>query len=736
MPVRAPVAPFRSIDDVISLAKARAASLVLLLVCCAGLAQPDVAFADWPALRVSAAQLEYGDLRFKEVRAALTEDRAFEVSFDAMQGSGESLLGDGLTLNGIVRDAVLDRDALQLSGGLEAWGLTAELTLERSAGNLEAQLVTANQPVTLLADLGGLPPEIGWVRDGVFEAVLRWRQTHEQPPELTFSLAADGLSFDSPDGQFAGELLRLTARGSAAGDALSGLRVDGAIERGELLVKDFYRDFGEAELGFGAHLRWTEAALEVADLSLRDDTALSVAGSAMLGLGPHSDEWSLRVDHLGLRFPGAYRRYLEPLAAAWTLDGLELTGSLRWAGEWSSMGLTSGNLDIVDLSVVDTRRGRFALTGLETQLRPGDYRFDSRLSWRGLIFGRINLGAGQATLDSEPGAVALLEPLPLDVLGGRLELQRLKVVLPGRANPARDEPDIQLQARLDGVDMEQLTAALGWPSFTGKLSGEIPGVALSDGVLEVEGEIRVRVFDGLVMLQNLRMERPFGVLPSLAADVEVTNLDLDQLTHTFSFGHISGRLDGYVRELRMLDWTERRERHLAAGGQSPDDHRRRSGYDRPDQPAAADVHQFFLPPPRAGLSSCRLRLRIARPQRRPGQCLDPRRRRHSEDHDPGFQSAGRLAADGRQPAGDLVRPGHSDRGRSGDLNRLSRHYASAWFGRMGRPTGNALSTARRQPGDMSTGTRYEETLPSPDRDRSVRPGGLRDHQRLFPGRGG
>lgn len=554
MPVRAPVAPFRSIDDVISLAKARAASLVLLLVCCAGLAQPDVAFADWPALRVSAAQLEYGDLRFKEVRAALTEDRAFEVSFDAMQGSGESLLGDGLTLNGIVRDAVLDRDALQLSGGLEAWGLTAELTLERSAGNLEAQLVTANQPVTLLADLGGLPPEIGWVRDGVFEAVLRWRQTHEQPPELTFSLAADGLSFDSPDGQFAGELLRLTARGSAAGDALSGLRVDGAIERGELLVKDFYRDFGEAELGFGAHLRWTEAALEVADLSLRDDTALSVAGSAMLGLGPHSDEWSLRVDHLGLRFPGAYRRYLEPLAAAWTLDGLELTGSLRWAGEWSSMGLTSGNLDIVDLSVVDTRRGRFALTGLETQLRPGDYRFDSRLSWRGLIFGRINLGAGQATLDSEPGAVALLEPLPLDVLGGRLELQRLKVVLPGRANPARDEPDIQLQARLDGVDMEQLTAALGWPSFTGKLSGEIPGVALSDGVLEVEGEIRVHVFDGLVMLQNLRMERPFGVLPSLAADVEVTNLDLDQLTHTFSFGHISGRLDGYVRELRMLDW--------------------------------------------------------------------------------------------------------------------------------------------------------------------------------------
>jgi hypothetical protein len=44
------------------------------------------------------------------------------------------------------------------------------------------------------------------------------------------------------------------------------------------------------------------------------------------------------------------------------------------------------------------------------------------------------------------------------------------------------------------------------------------------------------------------------VLPSLAADLEVSNLDLDQLTQTLSFGHISGRLEGFVHDLRMLDW--------------------------------------------------------------------------------------------------------------------------------------------------------------------------------------
>jgi len=73
-------------------------------------------------------------------------------------------------------------------------------------------------------------------------------------------------------------------------------------------------------------------------------------------------------------------------------------------------------------------------------------------------------------------------------------------------------------------------------------------------VLDLEGRIRVNVFDGVIFMEDVRVERPFGVLPSLAANVEADNLDLEQLTGTFSFGRISGRIDGYVRNLRMLDW--------------------------------------------------------------------------------------------------------------------------------------------------------------------------------------
>ncbi len=44
------------------------------------------------------------------------------------------------------------------------------------------------------------------------------------------------------------------------------------------------------------------------------------------------------------------------------------------------------------------------------------------------------------------------------------------------------------------------------------------------------------------------------MLPSLSANIEAVNLDLEQLTRTFSFGQISGRIDGFIHDLRMLDW--------------------------------------------------------------------------------------------------------------------------------------------------------------------------------------
>jgi hypothetical protein len=507
-----------------------------------------------PAISFSAGSLEYADRRFEDVRLSLDATGAMRFSFARMQGAGAEFLGQGLVVEGALEELIREDETLAVRSTLRSGGLAGQLLLSRGAEELRIELATVDQPVTALARVPGLPAASGWFSRGRFDAGLEVLQAAGRPPAISFRFSGADLSFDSPDGRYAGEGLQLAARGSLRPAAELGVELEGAIAAGELLVGDFYRNFADAALNFAGSGRWTASGVELARIRVGDGGALALEAAARIRQDGDVPGWTLEINSLELAFPVAYRRYLEPLAAAWALDGLEVTGAVSWSGEWMAGALASGDLEIRDFSIVDTRRERFAVTGLAARLRPGDYAFDSRLSWQGLLVGRINLGAGSALLDSEPGAIALLEPLHLGLLGGSLDLAALKIVLPGSRADGSGEPDIRLRASIDDLDMAQLTAALDWPAFGGRISGEIPGVSLDDGVLAVDGQIRFEVFDGMIALGNLDIERPFGVLPSLAADVEVSNLDLEQLTSTFSFGQIAGRLDGYVRNLRMLDW--------------------------------------------------------------------------------------------------------------------------------------------------------------------------------------
>jgi len=531
---------------------AQVLSRLAVVFCCCGV-PPGPAFAALPEMGFEAVSVEYEDRHFDNVRGKLDGSGGFSVSFDRMTGPGQALLGEGLELTGQISQFSYDTASAELTGSLEARGLRAAIAVRQRPGNLTVELKTNQQPLPPLLAWPGLPDVAAWVSRGTVDSRLVYQQTPDQPAGMAIELGVADFSFDSPDGRFAGEGLKFELNGSWP-DLDAGIAaMEGAVLGGELLVDEFYREFSGAALHATADLRWSDEALNVAALHVGDDDALTVEASAVLDLASENGNWAFQVQRLEMDFPQAYRRYLEAMAGAWALNGLEVTGRLRWNGEWVSGTLASGDLEISDFSIIDTSRERFAVTGLEARLRPGDYSFDSRLAWRGLLLGRVNLGAGQAALDMEPDYLALKEPLRLDVLGGRLELGALRVGLPGRSGSG-GEPDVQLRARIERLDMGQLTAALDWPAFSGQISGEIPGASLNEGVLSFDGEIRVDVFDGSVALRDLSIERAFGVLPSLAADVTISNLDLEQLTQTFSFGRIAGRLDGYVRDLRMLDW--------------------------------------------------------------------------------------------------------------------------------------------------------------------------------------
>jgi hypothetical protein len=112
----------------------------------------------------------------------------------------------------------------------------------------------------------------------------------------------------------------------------------------------------------------------------------------------------------------------------------------------------------------------------------------------------------------------------------------------------------QFSGGLSPISMEKLTEALGAPSMQGTFSGNIPRVSYNGSTVEVDGALLFKVFDGIVKLGNLKVLDPLGPAPSFMADLDMRNLDLNQLTGTFSFGAMQGRIDATVNGIELFDW--------------------------------------------------------------------------------------------------------------------------------------------------------------------------------------
>ncbi len=540
-----------------------------------------------PPIRVSAETVEFGSyiasagsvelkdgeitLAIESLRAAQVEDFSLQAvhvycaSLDLLAaetcGSGtwtfelvDSAVGQAIPFSGTVTGFGGESGAWQLQSSVTSAGFSGRAILNAHEGEYGALLEWEGQAISSLPKFSWLPGEIQWVSSGTAKGSVKVLVPPSGDTKLKLSAIASGLGFDSPDGRFAGEGLELQIGADIEMSQPLKAKFAGTALAGDLLIDNFYTAFSSPGLRVQGNLRMDGSQVRLENLQVHDDRALKLAASAVFDMDNPVASLEYQVDTFELNFPEAYGRYLESLAANWTLDGLTVTGHLLWSGAGQGDAAASGVLDLVDLTVVDNKRSRFAVTGLDAHVLPGDAGIESRFSWKGLLVRQINLGAGEAGINASPGQFSLAGPLQLDVLGGRIVLEELQVVLPGDAPDAVAEPEIRMYASLDKLEMEQLAQALDWPPFSGTISGRIPGVKMNSGVLEVEGEIEFKVFDGLVSLSGVRVERPFGVLPSVAANLEVEDLDLQQVTSTFSFGQISGRMSGFIHELRMLDW--------------------------------------------------------------------------------------------------------------------------------------------------------------------------------------
>jgi hypothetical protein len=260
---------------------------------------------------------------------------------------------------------------------------------------------------------------------------------------------------------------------------------------------------------------------------------------------------TLKLDRLHASFPAAYERYGRAWLSTLGLQDMRIAGQLNGSLDLRSDGphsfaFTTDRLDMADASdrlAIDNLHG-----GLDWAIQ-GD-RPATTLGWRSLQFYRVPNGAAQSQWRSHDGTLSLQQPLLVPVLNGQLRIGDLDW-RPAAAEGQR----LATSMVLTGVDMAAFSQAMGWPAFPGTLGGAIPSLRWVDDRFELAGGLSASLFGGFVDITRLSVQQPFGPSPVLNADIALKQLDLAAITSVFDFGSITGRLDGSVSDLRLVDWS-------------------------------------------------------------------------------------------------------------------------------------------------------------------------------------
>jgi hypothetical protein len=194
--------------------------------------------------------------------------------------------------------------------------------------------------------------------------------------------------------------------------------------------------------------------------------------------------------------------------------------------------------------------GRYGVQGLQGSLswREAGPAPPSVLSAAGASLYGLPLGRFLLPFELGPRSLRLLEPVEIPVLEGGLRAEVLAV----RMGP--EGPEVEFEGGLRALSLDRATEALGWPRFSGIVAGVVPRVRYDRGELRVDGRLLLRVFDGEVVLRDLRVRDLFGPAPTLSMSGEVRRIELDLLTQAFDFGRIEGRLSGRLDDLVLVGW--------------------------------------------------------------------------------------------------------------------------------------------------------------------------------------
>ena len=307
------------------------------------------------------------------------------------------------------------------------------------------------------------------------------------------------------------------------------------------------------EFTVDANLPSVDQALQIheATISHPDVVDMNFAGSLSFADKISWDSLTLNISSPHVE--NMYATYIQPVIFGSTVDSLELSGEINVALRGKQDEITDLEIRLDD-AYFDDAYDRFAMYKLNgnfvltSSLQPQG----SSVSWEGASIYGISLGAGEINWDSKQRDVWISAWEDVTVFDGALSINELTVNGFGTKDAT-----VALSGSLSPVSMPLVMASFGLPPLAGKVSATLPQLSFKRNKLLLDGDIELKLFEGVIKVANFEIADLFSSVPRLKADIAAEGIDLATLTSTFSFGNISGTLDVYIRSLQLDAWLPR-----------------------------------------------------------------------------------------------------------------------------------------------------------------------------------
>jgi len=487
--------------------------------------------------------------------------------FEAAEGKRASLDTTVLSAKGTIdlvhQSAVVTSLQVALPG-LAPLSLSGKYSPEKGAAS-ELRLESRGWDIPTLRTLAApfIPPGFsGWDLGGKLDVSLSARRPAaiQGGWEYSGKIALAKVTFNDPSFTVASENLNPVLEFEGAESASGGLAFKGDLElgQGESLWKSVYVSWNKHPLKLTATGRYDPGSGGIDGLAARvllpTIGEIDVTGAAKLAPAPSFD--------LGAEA----RLGLGPLYSLFSQTGVseeartKLEGTLGASLHVLKAGAAlsvSGRVKLAEMNV-EQPLSKTLILGVTADL---PIRYESGPAGAPPVSdaplpdeGFLRIGEFQSPfLTLKPVDIALrggtnalaIEPLALDLFGGRLELGRTTF----RLDPASGSFQGVGSLALRDVDISRFPVQSPQFKMTGKIQAEFPRLEISSTKIAISGRGEASVFGGKIVLRDLAVADPFAPGRSISLNVDLVDLDMKKLTDEVPFGEVTGIVRGEIRGL-------------------------------------------------------------------------------------------------------------------------------------------------------------------------------------------